>query len=114
MEDRDFVQRMGAEADLIETWVEAGWLRPVTRDGKRDFTEVDLARARLILDLREELGINDEGIAVILDLIDQLHGVRRALDSLLFAISAQPPESRQRLSFEARQFLAQGKKRRAR
>ena len=30
-----------------------------------------------------DLGVNDEGIAVILDLVDQLHGLRRTLRELL-------------------------------
>jgi chaperone modulatory protein CbpM len=38
-----------------------------------------VARAQLIQDLREEMGVNDEGVALILQLIDQIHGLRRAL-----------------------------------
>ena len=114
MERREFLERTGAAAHLVEAWVEAGWLLPTMRDGRRNFTEVDLARARLIRDLRVDLGVNDEGIAVILDLVDQLHGVRRTLDALLSAISAQPLESRQRISVSMRQVLATGRQRRAR
>jgi chaperone modulatory protein CbpM len=40
---------------------------------------IDLARARLILDLRGAMGINDEGIDVILHLVDQIYGLRCAL-----------------------------------
>ncbi len=47
------------------------------------FSDVDLARAQLIRDLREDLGVNDEGISVILHLIDQMHGLRHSLQSLL-------------------------------
>jgi hypothetical protein len=47
------------------------------------FFEIDVARVRLIRDLREDLGVNDEGISVILDLLDQLHGLRRTLTTVL-------------------------------
>lgn len=37
---------------------------------------------RLIHDLKSDLGANDEGIDVILHLMDQLHGLRNALAQL--------------------------------
>ncbi len=40
---------------------------------------MDLARAGLIHDLKHNMGVNDEGLDVILHLIDQMHGLRRAL-----------------------------------
>jgi chaperone modulatory protein CbpM len=47
------------------------------------FSDLDLARAQLIRDLREDLGVNDEGIAVILHLLDQMHGLRASMQKLL-------------------------------
>jgi chaperone modulatory protein CbpM len=47
------------------------------------FSDVDLARAQLIRDLREDLGVNDEGVAVILHLLDQMHGLRGSMQGLL-------------------------------
>jgi chaperone modulatory protein CbpM len=43
---------------------------------------MDVARARLIDDLKSGFGVNDEGVDVILHLVDQLHGMRRALAQL--------------------------------
>jgi len=37
----------------------------------------------LIANLRGDLGINDESVAVVLDLIDQIHGLRRLVRELL-------------------------------
>ena len=45
---------------------EEGWL----------FDAEDLARLNLIRDLREELGVNDEAIPIILHLVDQLNSLR--------------------------------------
>jgi chaperone modulatory protein CbpM len=44
---------------------------------------MDLARAQLIRDLRDDIGVNNEGIGVILNLVDQLHGIRSVLQTLL-------------------------------
>ena len=37
----------------------------------------------MIHDLKHELGANDEAVPFILDLIDQVHGLRRAMRELL-------------------------------
>jgi chaperone modulatory protein CbpM len=70
------------ESDAVAGWIQAGWLLPLDGDEDR-LSDIDLARAQLIHDLSCNLGVNDEGIPVILDLIDQLHGVRRALRIVL-------------------------------
>ena len=46
------------------------------------FSDTDVARARLIQDLKGDFGVNDEGIDVILHLVDQLHGLRGAFAQL--------------------------------
>jgi chaperone modulatory protein CbpM len=69
-------------ADALQTWVESGWLAPQRAGDDFDFSEIDLARARLIRDL-QTMGMNEEAVPVILDLIDQLHGLRRAVRVLM-------------------------------
>src|SRR3984893_6555312 len=93
METREFILQSRLDAQALEAWVEAGWLLPRQHGATRDFSEVDLARAQLIQDLGR-LGANDEAIPVILDLIDQVHGLRRTLRDLLSAIHAQPEAMR--------------------
>jgi chaperone modulatory protein CbpM len=44
---------------------------------------MDLARANLIRDLKDKMGVNDEGLGVILHLVDQMHTLRRALAATL-------------------------------
>lgn len=74
-----FCQITGVQRNTLEAWIEAGWLLP--RQGRQgwQFSDLDLVRARLIIDLGGPMGVNDEGIAVILHLVDQVHGLRRAL-----------------------------------
>ena len=93
METSEFIVQSRLEAQVLDAWVKAGWLLPRQDGSKREFSDVDLARAQLISDL-ERLGVNDEGIPVILDLVDQMHGLRRTLRDLLSAIHAQPEAMR--------------------
>ena len=82
----------------VRRWVQAGWLLPVEVDGDLQFAEVDLARARLIRDLRSGLGINEAAVPVILDLIDQRHAMEQRLRSLLEALADQPEDLRRNLA----------------
>jgi chaperone modulatory protein CbpM len=76
---REFCLRACLGARTLEAWIEAGWLSPRPNgDGER-LSEMDLARARLICELKKDLGVNDEGTPVILDLVDQVHGLQRML-----------------------------------
>ena len=94
METREFIVRSRLDAHALEAWVEAGWLLPRDSGEGGPFSEIDLGRAQLIRDLAE-LGVNEEAIPIILDLVDQLHGLREALRNLLSTIGAQP-EGRRR------------------
>ena len=46
------------------------------------FSDMDIARARLIKPLQTEFGVNDEGVDIVLHLMDQLHGLRHVLAEL--------------------------------
>lgn len=102
MDRREFVLRTRVASDAVDVWVEAGWLAPGGAGGEWTFTEIDLARTRLIQDLTGDLGVNDEGIPIILGLVDQLHGLRRALGEMLVVLRAQPANARERLAAELR------------
>jgi chaperone modulatory protein CbpM len=105
MEHREFLGRARLEAESLEVWIAAGWLVRGREGESQHFTEADVARAQLIHDLQGDLGVNDEGIGVILDLIDQLHGMRQTLGHLLSAIHAQPDDVRERLVVSAQQTI---------
>ncbi len=94
---REFVLRARVDAASLDAWIEAGWLAPRQAGPGRAFSELDLARARLIRDLREGMGVNDEGVAVVLDLLDQVHGLRRALRRVSSALQGLPEPLRQEI-----------------
>lgn len=87
----EFSRLAGVEQVVLQAWIDAGWLSP--RQGRQDwqFSDLDLVRVRLILDLGGPLGVNEEGISVILHLVDQIHGLRRALRSAITPSAGAPP-----------------------
>jgi len=80
---QEFLVRARVDHRSLEAWIASGWLIPPQTDPEPAFTDVDLARAQLIRDLRDDLGVNDEGISVVLHLLDQVHGLRRSMAQLL-------------------------------
>lgn len=69
----------GFEEAVIISFIEREWLVPEAApldESEWALDDEDLARARLIIELREELGVNDESIPIILHLLDQLHALR--------------------------------------
>ena len=80
---QEFLLRTRVEHRSLEAWIHAGWLIPPQTEPELAFSDVDVARAQLIRDLHDDLGVNDEGISVILHLIDQVHGLRRSMETLL-------------------------------
>jgi chaperone modulatory protein CbpM len=76
METQEFIGRSHLDTRTLNAWVAAEWLLPVTVRKKFLFSEADLARAQLIQDLKTDFGVNDEGITIILHLLDQLYGLR--------------------------------------
>lgn len=87
---RDVLPRARLDAASLEAWIEADWPVPRRTRPERIFTELDLARAWLIRDLRDGMGVNEEGIAVALGLLNQVHGLRQALRRLGSRFHALP------------------------
>ena len=100
---RQFLIRARLDQQSLEALISAGWLILPDKHGEPAFSEVDLARAQLIRDLREDLGVNDEGISVILHLLDQMHGLRRSMHELLQVMRpAEPRGTRPRAASRTR------------
>ncbi|WP_458094929.1 chaperone modulator CbpM [Roseomonas sp. WA12] len=81
----------GLDAQVLETWIAQGWIRPERQAGRPVFQEIDIARCRLILELREELEVNESAIPVVLSLLDQLHRTRRQLRRVVAALETTRP-----------------------
>jgi chaperone modulatory protein CbpM len=98
MHRQEFLVRARLDTNVLEAWVAEGWLFPLEQGGDNQFSEVDLARVDLIHDLKGNIGVNDEGIAVILHLLDQLHGMRQALGDFLSTMRTPPADLRERIA----------------
>ena len=78
----------------LRLWVREGWVRPATGERGPVFDDLDVARLRLICDLRKELALPADVMPTVLTLIDQLHRTRRDLRCLAQALDEQPEEVR--------------------
>ena len=85
-----------ATLDSVELtrWVENRWILPDEEGGRWRFHEVDIARVELILEIRREFAVDDEAMALVLGLLDQLYSLRRQMHRLCDALEGQPPEIR--------------------
>jgi chaperone modulatory protein CbpM len=92
MQMQQFMERSQLDAATLNAWTESEWLLPLTSRRKFEFSDADLARAQLILDLRTDFGVNDEGISIILHLLDQLHGLRSLLRDIEAMQASNPNE----------------------
>jgi chaperone modulatory protein CbpM len=79
----EFLARAELSQETLDVWIEEEWLLPGGESAELEFSDVDVARALLIRDLMRDLGVNREGVGIILGLLDQMHGMRRALRSVL-------------------------------
>jgi chaperone modulatory protein CbpM len=80
------------ERKALEDYIERSWVRPVTKRKIVYFEEIDIARIRLVYQLKHDLLVNDEAMDVVLSLLDQVYGMRRDMKNLTHAIEQQPKE----------------------
>jgi chaperone modulatory protein CbpM len=78
----------------LTAWIERGWVHPEEAPTGPIFHEIDIARVRLIRDLRTAMRIEDDTIPVVLSLLDQVYELRAGLRAVLRAVEAQPPSIR--------------------
>ena len=94
LSERDIVSRVQhVTVTRLRVWVRQGWIRPAAKESQ-GFSEADMARAALIRDLEDKLGFDEEQVPVLLNLIDQIHGLRTELKTLLEALDELPEDVR--------------------
>ncbi len=79
----------------IERWVALSWVRPAGGPGAWVFHDIDVARIRLIVELRDDLQMNEDVLPTVLSLLDQLYEARRHMRAVRDAIAAAPAEARE-------------------
>lgn len=71
----------------IYRWIDNQWLCPEKKEGHYLFREIDEARAKLIMELRDHMGVAEDSMSLVLQLLDQLYTTRRQMRCLCEAIS---------------------------
>lgn len=82
------------EPGELERWIAERWVLPESEASGYVFTDLDVARVRLIVELRRDLAVGDEAVPVVLRLLDQLYATRRRMHTLLRALDTLPEEHR--------------------
>lgn len=85
----EFLERAQVDRETLEVWIAEEWLVPVNGPADPVFSDADVSRAALIRDLKEEFGVNEQGVGIILNLLDQIHGLRSALATVLSTARAR-------------------------
>lgn len=78
----------------LRQWVRAGWVIPAQGESGPVFDDLDVARLRLICDLRKDMSLPADAMPVVLTLLDRLHNTRRHLKALSAAVDRQPDDMR--------------------
>jgi chaperone modulatory protein CbpM len=86
----------GLEPRDLERWIVEDWVKPERDGGDYLFHDVDVARVRLILDLRDDLEIDEMAIPIVLSLLDQVYDLRRRMRQLGDAVRQIAPQDVQR------------------
>jgi chaperone modulatory protein CbpM len=84
-------------ADELSDWIGRGWVVPGGEPPDWSFAEIDVARVRLLRDLRHMMDVETETLSLVLSLLDQLYDARHALAALAEAAGTLPPPAREAL-----------------
>ncbi len=85
-------QLSGLRRQDVERWIACEWVRPDGASGHYVFHEIDVARVRLIQQLRDEMEIDEAALPVLLSLLDQLYDLRRRLREIGEALGQTAPD----------------------
>jgi chaperone modulatory protein CbpM len=73
---QEITQTYQISEKFIRECLQKQWIEPLDKDAGK-LSQEDIARLMLIRDLMEDMGVNDESVPVILNLIDQIHALKR-------------------------------------
>lgn len=89
----------------LENYISRQWLRPISVSTGWYFEDIDIARLELLCHLTQDININDEGMDVVLSLLDQLYSARGHVKKLHSAIAQQPLEVQTEIIMVIKQFI---------
>jgi len=79
-----------AAPDLTD-WIARGWVQPEgATNAEWVFSDIDVARVRLIFELRIRMAVDEDALPLVLSLLDQVYGLRGTLQAMVRALDDQP------------------------
>lgn len=93
----EYCRILAIETATLNAWVEERWIIPSGAPDDTSYEDADVARGRLILDLTHGMGVNDAGVDVVIDLVDQVNSLRDRMRILLDAIKEQDVDVQRQL-----------------
>ena len=90
-------------AGRLRMFLAAQIVRPVAGNEGPAFREADLARLQLLCDLKECYGLQEDALAMVMSLVDQLSTARGDMRALIEAVAAESDEVRLRIGGQIRQ-----------
>ena len=81
----------------LTAFVQARIVMPLQAETGPVFRQADLARIELLCELAEEFGLDEDGLGLVMSLLDQLHAARRDLRAIAAAVAAEAPDVRARI-----------------
>ena len=97
------------DRQTLEEYITREWLRPVSHSSGWYFEDIDIARLELVCHLTQDINVNDEGMDVVLSLLDQLYSARSHVKKLHSAIAQQPAEVQMSIMMVIKPFINKDK-----
>jgi chaperone modulatory protein CbpM len=94
-------------SEVLARWIAVGWLKPQQGETGFLFDDADLARTHFLCDLRYDMELADDELAMILSLVDRLHGTRALLYAVTSAVHGQPEHIRDAILAKAAALLSE-------
>ena len=85
----------GITAEELRRWVRNEWVRAERAGGGYAFSAMEVARVRLIQEMRHDLGVEEDTLPLVLSLVDQLYATRAELHRLMDSLARQPRDVRE-------------------
>lgn len=82
----------GLDRSDLDRWISNAWVRPDLQADQILFHDIDVARVRLIQELRDVMQVNEEAIPIVLSLLDQLYDLRRRVNALSSTAAETTPD----------------------
>lgn len=91
----DLIARVpGLTEARLERMIEIRIVAPVSGRETAAFAEPDIARLCLACEMVDTFDMEEDALAIVLSLTDQLHALRADLRTLMRAVEAQPQQTR--------------------